>query len=685
MSNQLIRSVCPHDCPSTCALQVEQISRHEIGRVRGNPDNDYTAGVICSKVSNYRERIHHPERLTKPMRRIGAKGEGAFEVITWEEALDEVAGAFQTSALSCGPESVWPYDFAGTMGLIQRGSIHRLRHAFGYSLQEDTICVTTGVTGWNAGVGTCRGSDSRNIQHSDLIVVWGGNPVSTQVNLMTHISRARKKRGAKLVVVDAYQTPSADVADMHLMPKPGTDGALACAVMHVLFKEKFADWEYMEQYTDCPDRLERHLKTRTPEWAEKISGIPASDIVSFARLYGSNPRSFLRCGYGFTRSRNGPANMHAVSCLPAITGAWQHKGGGALYSNRDLYDLNFSMSRALDLRSGKTRTLDMSRIGAVLNGERESLKNGPPVKAMLVQNVNPADVAPDSNLVRKGLVRDDLFLCVHEQFMTETAKFADILLPATMFLEHDDLYTGSAHVYLQAARKVVEAPGQCRSNVDVINELGKRLGSEYPGFYMTARELIEQTLLDSGLPDSDDIYEMGWVDCSKSFDDMNFLTGFAHPEGRFRFAPDWSEQGEEHESMPSLPDHFEVYERATPEHPFRLVAAPARRYLNTSFTEMPSSRRHEGRPTIKIHENACKSLDISDGQLVCVGNSRGQVKLHASIFGGLQEDVVVVESIWPGSSFEGGVGINALIGADRAFPGGGAVFHDTAVWVRPEN
>ena len=254
-----------------------------------------------------------------------------------------------------------------------------------------------------------------------------------------------------------------------------------------------------------------------------------------------------------------------------------------------------------------------------------------------------------------------------------------------MFLEHDDLYTGSAHVYLQLARKLINSPGECRSNVEVINDLGKRLGAQHSAFNMSAWELIEQTLHDSNLPDASKIYDIGWVDCSESFENMNFLNGFPNEGGRFRFAPNWSEQGENFSKIPTLPDHFDVFEKTTAELPFRLVAAPARRYLNTSFTEMPSSRQREGRPTLKIHPKTCKVLQISDGQLVKIGNKRGEVILHAEVFDGLQEDVVVVESIWPGSYFKGGVGINALISADRAFPGGGAVFHDTAVWVLPEN
>ncbi|MFI5017006.1 MAG: molybdopterin-dependent oxidoreductase, partial [Dongiales bacterium] len=339
MPLDFVPSVCPHDCPSTCALEVERLSPTRIGKVRGAAGNSYTAGVVCAKVARYAERQHHPDRLAHPLRRVGPKGEGigAYQQISWEAALDEVAEAFERAATRHGRETVWPYFYAGTMGLVQRDGIERLRHAMGYSRMLSTICVALSDAGWLAGVGVKYGVDSREIAESDLIVVWGGNPVATQVNVMTHISRARKQRGAPLVVVDPYRTGTAEVADIHLMPRPGTDGALAAAVMHVLFREGFADRGYLARYTDVPAELEAHLQSRTPEWAEAISGVPAQSIVDFARLYGSTKKSFIRIGYGFSRSRNGAAQLHAVSCLPAVTGAWRERGGGALYSNGGLY------------------------------------------------------------------------------------------------------------------------------------------------------------------------------------------------------------------------------------------------------------------------------------------------------------------------------------------------------------
>ena len=344
-------SVCPHDCPSTCALSVEVLDGTRIGAVHGAEDNSYTAGVICNKVSRYAERIHHPDRLTHPLLRIGPKGSTQFRRISWDEALDRVADRFTDLAAKHGTEAIWPFYYAGTMGLVQRDGINRLRHVMRYSRQRLTICTSLPEAGWCAGIGQSRGVDPREMAQSDLIVMWGGNPVSTQVNVMTHITRARKERGAKLVVVDPYRSPTAAVADIHIAPKPGTDGALACAVMHVAFRDGHADRVYMARYTDCPDALEAHVRTRGPDWAAAITGLPAAEIEAFAKLYCSTPRSYIRCGYGFARSRNGAANMHAVTCLPAVTGAWQHPGGGALWSNRGMYH----MGQDADRRPGPPR------------------------------------------------------------------------------------------------------------------------------------------------------------------------------------------------------------------------------------------------------------------------------------------------------------------------------------------
>src|SRR5438270_8405719 len=318
---------------------------------------------------------------------------------------------------------------------------------------------------------------------------------------MTHVAAARKQRGARLVVVDPYRTATAEQAALHLAPLPGTDGALACAVMHVLFKEGYADRDYMARYTDDPEGLEAHLATRNPAWSAQITGISEDEILGFARLYGRTKRSYIRVGYGFSRSRNGAAQLFAVTCLPAVTGAWAYEGGGALYSHLGLVPLHLTLIEGLDRRDPATRILDQSRIGPVLAGDRRDIGDGPPVTALLIQNTNPMVVAPESALVHRGFARSDVFVCVHEQFMTETAAMADIVLPATTFLEHDDIYPAGAHTYLQLGRAVVPPYAECRSNHDVICGLAERLGARHPGFTMSAIELIDRTLRMSGLPD----------------------------------------------------------------------------------------------------------------------------------------------------------------------------------------
>ncbi|MGH8597520.1 MAG: EAL domain-containing protein [Gammaproteobacteria bacterium] len=420
-------SACPHDCPSTCALEIERLDPYHIGKVRGAADNSYTAGVICSKVARYAERIHHPDRLLTPLRRRGAKSAGDYVPIHWDDALDEVAEAFLQAEQRFGAETVWPYYYAGTMGLVMRDGINRLRHAKRYSGQYSTICTTLAWTGFLAATGKLAGVDPREMSQSDVVVIWGTNAASTQVNVMTHALRARRERGAQLVVVDTYRNATAEQADLFVCVRPGTDGALACAVLHCLFRHGYANWDYLERYTDCPRELESHLETRTPAWASAISGVPVATIEAFARLIGEHPRTFFRLGYGFSRSRNGAINMHAAACIPAVTGAWLHEGGGAFHSNGAIFHWDRTLIEGNDVRDPNIRLLDQSRIGAVLTHEPRALQGGPPVTAMLIQNTNPMAVAPDLNTVHRGFGRSDLFVCVHEQFMTETAAIADIV------------------------------------------------------------------------------------------------------------------------------------------------------------------------------------------------------------------------------------------------------------------
>ncbi len=684
----LHHSACPHDCPSTCALDVEVLDGTAIGKVRGAKDNTYTAGVICSKVARYAERIHHPDRLTTPLRRTGGKGSD-FAPVGWDDALDLVAERLLAAEQRHGPETVWPYHYAGTMGLVQRDGLYRLRHVKRYSSQYSTICTTLAWNGFIAGTGRLAGADPREMAESDVVVIWGTNAASTQVNVMTHALAARRERGATLVVVDTYLNATAKQADLFVCVRPGTDGALACGVMHVLFRDGHADRDYLARHTDCPADLEEHLRTRTPEWASRITGVAVETIEHMARLIGEHPRTYLRLGYGFSRQRNGAVNMHAALSIAAVTGAWQHRGGGAFHNNGAIYHWDKTLIEGLDARDASVRVLDQSRIGPALTGDRRDLGDGPPVTALFVQNTNPMSIAPDLNLVHRGFAREDLFVCVHEQFMTETAKAADVVLPATMFMEHDDVYQSGGHQHIILGPKLIEPPDGCRSNHDVLCDLAPRLGAEHPGFRMSAREIIDRTLQASGWPGIEHLERERWIDCQPDFETAHYLNGFAHADGKFHFAPDWSAAGPTRygpdgalERMPRLPDHWAVIEEADDAMPFRLVTAPARHYLNSTFTETPTSRRREGRPAVMLHPDDAATLGVADGERVRLGNDRGDLVIHAALFDGVQRGVVIVESIWPNHAFEEGMGINVLTGADPVAPVGGCAFHDNRIWIR---
>jgi anaerobic selenocysteine-containing dehydrogenase len=432
------------------------------------------------------------------------------------------------------------------------------------------------------------------------------------------------------------------------------------------------------------------LRNRDPAWAAAITGAPVATIEEFARLIGERKRAFFRLGYGFSRSRNGAANMHAASCVPAVTGAWQYEGGGAFHISADIYALDKTTIEGLDVCDRSVRVLDQSKIGAILTGDRDALFDGPPVTALFVQNTNPMSVAPDQNKVKRGFARTDLFTCVHEQFMTETARMADIVLPATTFLEHDDIYRGGGHQYIILGPKLVEPPGECRNNHEVVAALAKRVGAEHRGFAMSPRDLIDQMLRVSKRGTLAELEINRWIDCQPPFRQSHYLDGFPWPDGKFRFKPDWPNvpfrspyRSGPVADMPKLPDHWTSIEQADAEHPFRLATSPARGFLNSTFTETPTSLAQENRPSVLVHPDDAAALGVGDGMAVVLGNRRGEVQLHARLFEGVRRGVLIAESIWPNAAYPDGCGINTLTGADSIAPYGGAAFHDNKVWIRP--
>lgn len=687
-------TACPHDCPSTCALDVEIGADGRMGRVRGSDTNSYTAGVICAKVARYAERLYHPDRLMHPMRRTGAKGAGGWQRVTWDDALDEIAEAFVKAELRHGSETVWPFYYAGTMGWVQRDSIDRLRHAKKYSGFFDSVCVNQAWTGVVAGTGALRGPDPREMAKSDCVVIWGTNAVSTQVNVMTHAIRARKDRGAKIVVIDIYDNPTMKQADMKLILKPGSDAALACATMHIAFRDGYADRAYLAKYADDPAGLETHLATRTPEWAAAITGLSVEQIETFARLVGTTKKTFFRLGYGFTRSRNGAVSMHAALSVPVVLGSFQHEGGGGFHSNSGIFGMDSRLLTGAALQDHSIRHLPQTELGRILTGDSASLQGGPPVTAMLIQNTNPMNVMPEQRLVRQGFLRDDLFVAVHEHFMTDTADIADIVLPATMFVEHDDIYRGGGQSHILLGPKLVEPPDDVRTNLFVIEELAKRLGvGDMPGFGLTERQHIDAILAPLGAT-HDDLLADKWLDRQPDFDTAHYLDGFAHPDGKFRFRPDWrGQKGPTRppesmglmgpvDTLPAFPDYWDSVEQTDPDHPYRLATPPARNYLNSSFAETKTSRDKEGRPELMIAPEDADREGIASGDVVTIGNGRGSIRLHAKVTDITNPGVLVAEGLWPNSAHLDGEGINTLTSAEAAAPYGGVGLHDNHVWLR---
>lgn len=690
-------TACPHDCPSTCALEVEIAADGRMGRVRGAPDNSYTDGVICAKVARYAERLYHPERLMTPKRRKGAKGGGGWQEIGWDDALDEIANAFVKAEALHGSEAVWPYYYAGTMGLVQRDSIDRLRHAKKYSGFFDTICVNMAWTGFTMATGALRGPDPREILKSDCVVIWGTNAVVTQVNVMTHAVKARKDRGTKIVAIDIYDNPTLKQADMALVVRPGTDAALACAVMHIAFRDGYADRAYMAKYADDPAGLEQHLQTRTPQWASDITGLSVEQIEDFARLVGETKKTFFRLGYGFTRQRNGSAAMHAAASIATVLGSWQYEGGGAFHSNSGIFKFNNSELVGAAMQDPDIRMLDQSQLGKILTGDADALRHRGPVTAMLIQNTNPMCVMPEQRLVKQGFMRDDLFVAVHEHFMTDTADIADIVLPATMFVEHDDIYRGGGQSHIVLGPKLVEPPSTVRTNLFVIEELAKRLGvDDKPGFGFTERQMIDRMMALSNRPGYDYLKENKWFDAKIPFDEAHYTNGFNFPDGKFRFRPDWVNTPAStrppasmgtlgpYKDLPVFPDHVEMIELTDAEHPYRLATSPARNFLNSSFTETKSSIQKEGRPELLVNPADAAKHGFVHGDLICVGNQRGSVRLHARISDTVKPGVLIAEGLWPNKAHVDGEGINVLTGADQVAPYGGAAVHDNKVWLRKD-
>src|SRR6267378_2005327 len=484
-----MHSVCPHDCPSCCSLEVD-VADGRIVDVTGTAGHPFTQGVICGKVREYAERVHSPLRVLTPLRRAGVKGEGRFQPISWDDALAEIARRWRAIASEHGGEAILPFSYAGSMGQVQFFAGHPLFHALGASRLDRSICVSTAYTGWRATVGQVTGNDSEQMVGADLVVLWGVNAAYSTINVMTLVKQARQ-RGAHVVVIDPYRTPTAVQADEHLAVRPGTDGALALAVMHVLIAEGLVDRDYVERATLGFEALAEHVKAWPPERVAPIVGLDAERIAAFARRYGASPRTFIRIGIGLSRHDNGGMTCRTIACLPALTGAYADPHGGALLSSGGAFALDLRALERPDLMpTAAPRLINMIQLGRALTDPDLA----PPVKALYVYNANPASIVPNQELVLRGLAREDLFTVVHEQHLTDTTDYADIVLPATTSMEHGDLYKSFGHLYVQLAEPVVHPAGESRSNWHVVRQLARAMGLSDPHFSKDEPALVREVL-----------------------------------------------------------------------------------------------------------------------------------------------------------------------------------------------
>jgi anaerobic selenocysteine-containing dehydrogenase len=674
-------SVCPHDCPSQCALSVT-IEGGRVIEVAGDSKHPFTRGVVCGKVHDYAERLYAPTRVLTPLKRVGAKGEGRFEPIGWDAAIEEIAHQWRRVIAQWGGEAILPFSYGGTLGLLQYWAGHPLFHALGASQLDRTICVTTAYTGWMATVGTVAGNDSEQMVDSDLVVLWGINASYTHINLMSLVKRARQ-RGAFIVCIDPYRTQTAKNADLYLQPRPGTDGALALGMMHVLIGEGLVDHEYIQRATLGFGPLAQHVKQYDPERVAAITGLTPDTIVSFARRYGATRASFLRVGIGLSRHDNGGGTCRAIACLPALTGAYAHPAGGALLSSSRSFGLDLAALERRDLMPTPTpRTLNMIRLGRILTDTQMS----PPVKALYVYNSNPASIVPNQELVLQGLGREDLFTVVHEQHLTDTTDYADIVLPATTSMEHADLYKSFGHLYLQLADPVVDPAGASRSNWNVVRLLARAMGLTDPHFSKDEPTLVREALNSNDPSLAGVTYERLRAERSVRLEVgrpyLPFVNGAPTPSGKVEFVS----AAFAREGLPSLPTWTPLVEGPENEavarrYPLQCIVPPNRFFLNSSFSQSEMLRRRQRGPSVFLHPEDARPRGIAEGDAVEVRSARGAARFAATVTDDTRPGVAVIEGIWWSKHQVGARGVNAITDDRVADVGGGPALHSNLVQV----
>ncbi len=697
---KVVHAVCAHDCPDACGILVT-VEDGCATRVQGDPSHPVTQGFLCAKVTKYLDRVYSPDRLLYPMRRTAAKGQGKgdasdFTRISWDEALTEIARRFKQISDEFGPEAMLPYSYAGNMGLLSySGMAHRFFHRLGASQLDRTICATAGAAGMQSVIGRNMGTEPQAFRDSKYIIAWGANIHATNVHLWPFIEEARRN-GAKLVVIDPYKTRTAKVADWYLPINPGTDVALALAMMHVIINEGLHNADYVSKYTLGFDQLTQKVQEYPPERVAPWTGINAGDIRKLAREYATVRPAVIRVNYGVQRAENGGSAIRAVAMLPCITGSWAEAGGGVQLSTSGAFYLNMQALERPDLMQKSplgraARVVNMSELAKALNH-----LDGPPVKALFVYNSNPAVIAPNNQEVLHGFTRPDLFTVVHEQFFTDTTRYADIVLPATTFLEHKDLNKAYGHTYLQISNQAIDPLGECWSNTKLFRELAQRMGFTEDCFLEDVNELIDLTLTrpDQSMP-------AGWEKWMEGITrerleqeghirlnvgDGAFLPfakgGFATASGKAElYSENLAAQGLDPVVSFVPPTESRLSEKSK-QFPLELLSRKADNFLNSSFTNIPSVQKMEKPELLEIHTADAERRGIQEGDWVRVFNDRGEVRLKAHVNGAVQPGVVAAR-LNAARFAPDGKSINVLTSETLTDLGAGPSFYSCLVEVEP--
>jgi anaerobic selenocysteine-containing dehydrogenase len=668
MPKAMKRSVCPYDCPDTCGLLVE-VKGGKAVHVSGDPEHPFTRGTLCVKMNHYEETVHSPLRLTHPMLRAGIKGSGEFRSVSWEEAIDRIAEGWQKTIDQYGSEAILPYSYAGTMGLIQRNAGHPFFYRLGASRLDRTICSPAKEVGWKVVMGETAAPHPDEVSESDLVILWGINATATNIHFLHGVNRAKQK-GATIWLVDTYRTVTFSVADQAYIVRPGSDGSLALGLMHLLVRQNLIDNDFVTAHVQGFEELkEKILPDFPPERVSLLTGLSAETIEAMAYAYGRAKNPFIRLGSGLSRYGNGAMAIRTIVCLPALVGAYGKKGGGC-FAGTGTAGV-FAMKEVLreDFMPKKTRIINMNRLGWALNELSD-----PPIQSVYIYHSNPASVAPDQNQVLRGLEREDLFTVVHERFMTDTARYADIVLPSTSSLEHGDLYRSYGTYCIQRARAAIPPVGESKSNWEVFRLLAKRMGFEEPFFHQTADDLIDH-LLSIPSPMREGIDQEAFS-AGKAVEiplPANARARFKTPSGKIEILNP--------KELDPLPCYLSPYEG---DFPFRLMTAPSLYCLNSSFREREDLRKKEKAMFLQMNPVDAGVKGIKEGDSVIAFNQLGEVPFILHVTHKVPSRVVVAEGIWWLKHCPGPRSVNALTSQRLTDQGGGSTFYDNTVDVRIE-